>query len=108
MSARRPPRVALGVTGSIAAYKACEIVRLCVRAGWDVRVVMTPAARQFVSPLTFRTLSRNPVGTDEFAEPPTWAPEHVALALWADVLVVAACTAITLAKLANGLACALL
>ena len=107
-TAARPARIVLGVTGSIAAYKACEVVRGCVRRGWDVRVVMTPAAAKFVAPLTFQTLSRNPVGLEEFAPPAAWEPSHVALAEWADVFVVAPCTANTLAKLAHGLACDLL
>ena len=107
-TARRPPRIVLGVTGSIAAYKACEIVRGCVRRGWEVRVAMTPAAAQFVTPLTFQTLSRNPVGLDEFAPPAAWEPAHIGLAEWADVFVVAPCTANTFAKLAHGLACDLL
>ncbi len=96
-------RVLLGVTGSIAAYKACELVRLLVRDGCDVRVVMTAAARQFVAPLTFQTLSRNPVGVDQFAPPERWEPEHVALAQ-ADVAVVAPATANVIAKMACGIA----
>lgn len=107
-SALRPPRVLLGVTGSIAAYKACELTRLCVKRGWEVRVVMTDAATKFVAPLTFRTLSRNPVGTDAFAEPASWEPEHIGLAEWADVFAVAPCTANTLAAMAHGLASNLL
>ena len=107
-AADTPRRVVLGVTGSIAAYKACEVVRGCVRRGWEVRVVMTPAATQFVTPLTFQTLSRNPVGVDEFAPPTRWEPVHVGLAEWAEVFVVAPCTANTLAKLAHGFACDLL
>ena len=106
--AASPRRVVLGVTGSIAAYKACEVVRGCVRRGWDVRVVMTPAAARFVAPLTFQTLSRNPVGLDEFAPPAHWEPSHIGLAEWAELLVVAPCTANTLAKLARGFACDLL
>lgn len=107
-TASHAPRIVLGVTGSIAAYKACEIVRGCVRRGWEVRVVMTPAAAHFVAPLTFQTLSRNPVGLDEFAPPAAWEPVHIGLAEWADVFVVAPCTANTLAKLAHGFACDLL
>ena len=103
-SPARPPRIVLGVTGSIAAYKACELVRLCVKRGWDVRVVLTEAAAKFVTPLTFRTLSRNPVGLDAFDEPAAWEPEHIGLAEWADVLAIAPCTANTLAGLAHGLA----
>ena len=96
--------IVLGVTGSIAAYKACELARLMVKAGWDVHVIMTAAAQKFVAPLTFQTLSRNPVGTDAFAPPADWTPEHVALAERADILLVAPCTANFIAKLAHGLA----
>ena len=98
------PRVALGVTGSIAAYKACELVRLMVRAGWDVHVIMTAAAQKFVAPLTFQTLSRNPVATDAFSPPAQWEPGHVALAESIHALVIAPCTANCVAKLAHGLA----
>ncbi len=100
----RPPRIVLGVTGSIAAYKACELVRLFVKRGWETRVVLTDAATKFVAPLTFQTLSRHPVALDAFAEPSGWEPEHIGLAEWADVLVIAPCTAHTLASLAQGLA----
>ncbi len=97
-------KILLGVTGSIAAYKAAELVRLFVKNGDDVRVVMTPSATQFVTPLTFQTLSRNPVAVEQFAAPAEWRPEHVALADWADVVVVAPATANTIAKLRYGLA----
>ena len=97
-------RVLLGVTGSIAAYKAAELVRLFVKAGDDVTVVMTPAACRFVQPLTFQTLSRNKVVTDMFEPVADWKPEHIDLATWADAFVVAPCTANVIAKLANGLA----
>ena len=97
-------QVVLGVTGSIAAYKAAELTRLMVKAGWDVNVVMTSAATQFVTPLTFQTLSRNPVGTDMFAPPREWKPEHISLAECADAFVVAPATADVIAKLAHGLA----
>ena len=96
-------KIVLGVTGSIAAYKACELVRLFVKRGDDVRVVMTVAAQRFVTPLTFQTLSRNPVGTDPFAPPEAWRPEHIALAE-ADAVIVAPATANVIAKMAQGLA----
>ena len=96
--------VVIGVTGSIAAYKACELVRLFARNGDDVHVVMTDHAREFVTPLTFRTLSRNPVQCDMFADPLSWKPEHVSLGAAADVLVVAPATANVLAKMAHGIA----
>ena len=96
-------KIVLGVTGSIAAYKACELVRLFVKGGDDVRVVMTSAAREFVTPLTFQTLSRNAVGFDQFAPPAEWKPEHIAYAD-ADAVVVAPATANTIAKMAHGIA----
>ena len=97
-------KVLLGVTGSIAAYKACELIRLFVRNGDDVTVVMTKAAMEFVTPLTFQTLSRNPVFVDQFAPPVSWKPEHISLAEMADLVVVAPATANMIAKMRHGLA----
>ena len=96
-------RILLGVTGSIAAYKAAELVRLFVKNGDEVRVVMTPAATKFVGPLTFQTLSRNPVYIEEFDRPAEWRPEHISLAD-CDLAVVAPASANTIAKLRDGLA----
>ena len=97
-------KIVLGVTGSIAAYKAAELVRLFVKNGDDVHVVMTPAACQFVTPLTFQTLSRNPVEVEQFAPPAQWMPEHISLADRADLVVIAPATANTIAKIRYGLA----
>jgi len=97
-------RIVLGVTGSIAAYRAAELVRLMKARDWEVRVVMTTAAARFVGEVTFRTLSQNPVASDMFGEPAEWKPGHIALADAADVMVIAPCTANVLAKLAHGLA----
>ncbi len=97
-------KILLGVTGSIAAYKSAELVRLFVRDGDEVVVAMTPAATEFVAPLTFQTLSRNPVHIDSFERPAGWRPDHVSLAEWADVALVAPATANTLAKMAYGFA----
>jgi len=96
--------ILLGVTGSIAAYKAAELTRLMIRAGWNVHVVMTDGATRFVTPLTFRTLSRNPVGLSLFDDPVSWSPEHIALATQADLMLIAPCTANVIAKLAHGIA----
>ena len=96
-------RILLGVTGSIAAYKAAELVRLFVKNGDEVRVVMTPAATKFVAPLTFQTLSRNPVYVEEFDRPVEWRPEHISLAD-CDLALVAPASANTIAKLRYGLA----
>ena len=93
----------LGVTGSIAAYKAADLTSRLVKEGYEVHVIMTAAACRLVGPQTFLTLSRNPVVTDLWAVP-EWKPEHVALADRADVLLVAPATADFLAKMAWGLA----
>ena len=97
-------KIVLGVTGSIAAYKAAELVRLLVKNGDEVHVILTPAACEFVRPLTFQTLSRNPVSVEQFAPPAEWKPEHISLADCADLVVVAPATANTLAKMRYGLA----
>ena len=97
-------KILLGVSGSIAAYKACELVRLFVRDGDDVTVVMTEAAKEFVGSLTFQTLSKNPVFSDQFAPPVSWKPEHISLAESADLVVVAPATADIIAKMRCGLA----
>ena len=96
--------VVLGVTGSIAAYKAAELVRLFKADGRDIWVVMTEAATRFVGELTFRTLSQHPVAVQMFNDGDEWCPEHISLADRADVMVVAPCTANVLAKMAHGLA----
>ena len=91
----------VGITGSIAAYKAIYLVRLLVTAGAEVKVVMTPSAKDFASTLTLSTLSKNPVLVDLFDEQ-SWA-NHVMLGRWADVIVVAPLSCNTLAKMAHGL-----
>src|SRR5438067_9648774 len=93
-------KILLGVSGSIAAYKAILLVRLLVKAGAEVRVIMTPSAKDFVSPLTFSTLSKNKVLIDLFDET-SWA-NHVMLGRWADVFLIAPLSCNTLAKMANG------
>lgn len=97
-------KILLGVTGSIAAYKAAELVRLFIKNGDEVAVIMTPAATEFVKPLTFQTLSRNPVSVEQFAPIVSWKPEHIALADCADLVVIAPATANTIAKLRYGIA----
>ena len=96
-------RVILGVTGGIAAYKSADLCSRLMKAGVEVQVVMTENACRFVTPLTFRTLSRRPVVTSLW-ETPAWQPEHVALAEWAQALVVAPCTANFMGKYAAGIA----
>ncbi len=94
-------KILLGVTGSIAAYKSILLVRLLIREGATVRVIQTPASRDFVTPLSLSTLSRNPVHSDLFAAD-TWA-NHVELGRWADLLIIAPLSCNTLAKMATGL-----
>ncbi len=96
--------VILGVTGSIAAYKACEITSSLVKAGVNVVVVMTKPAQRFVSPLTFRTLSKNEVITGLFKRPEVHDPYHVSLADRADLILVAPATAAIIGKIASGVA----
>lgn len=97
------PRVVLGVTGSIAAYKAAELVRMMMRRGWDVWVMMTDAATHYVGPLTFHALTGHPVAAGRCEQVSSEAYQHLALAN-SDVIVIAPCTANVLAKLAHGLA----
>lgn len=94
-------KILLGVTGSIAAYKAAVLTRMLVKAGAEVKVVMTNAAKDFVTPLSLSTLSKNPVLTD-LAENDSWA-NHVMLGRWADVMLVAPLSCNTLAKMATGI-----
>ena len=102
MNAKR--EVVLGITGGIAAYKSAELVSRLRKAGIGVHVIMTGHATRFVSPLTYETLSGNPVVTNTFDRPATWEVEHIALAKLADVFVIAPATANILAKLACGIA----
>ena len=97
-------QIVLGVTGGIAAYKACSLCSQLKKAGAQVHVILTKNACQFVTPLTFETLSNHPAVTDTFARPETWEVEHVALAKRADLFVIAPATANILAKMACGIA----
>src|SRR5687768_10642764 len=96
--------VVLGVTGSIAAYKAAEITSRLAKAEADVHVVLTADAQKFITALTFKTLSRNPVETGLYDEEEGWKPMHIKLADEANLLLIAPATANVLAKLAHGLA----
>ena len=95
--------IVLGVTGSIAAYKAADLTSRLAKAGHDVHVVMTADALRFITPLAFKTLSRHPVVTDLYDEEEGWKPAHIRLADEADLLLVAPATANIIAKLALGL-----
>lgn len=100
----KKPCVVLGVTGGIAVYKACELLRLLQKRGIDVFVVMTRNACCFVAPLTFETLSGHPVAVDTFDRPQTWEVEHIALAKRADLFLIAPATANIMGKMACGIA----
>ena len=97
-------KIILGVTGSIAAHKAADLASLLTKAKCDVRVVMTADAQHFITPLPFKTFTRNPVVTKLYDEDEGWKPTHIALADAADLLLIAPATANVIAKLANGLA----
>ena len=99
-----PKTIVLGVTGSIAAYKAADLTSSLVKKGHDVHVVMTESARRFITPLTLQTLSKHPVMTDVFDEQEDWCPGHIELADRADLLLIAPASAAALARLACGLA----
>ena len=104
MSILKDKNILLGITAGIAAYKSASLVRLFIKAGANVKVVMTPASKEFVTPLTLSTLSKNPVYssfTDEEDDNQIWN-NHVDLGLWADLFVIAPATANTMAKMANG------
>jgi len=99
-----PKNILLGVTGSIAAYKAVDIASVLTKGGFEVNVIMTRDALHFITPLPFKTLSRHPVITDLYDEEEGWKPAHIQLADEADLLLIAPATANIIAKLAHGLA----
>jgi phosphopantothenoylcysteine decarboxylase len=103
-SYNRPMNIVLGITASIAAYKAADLASKLTKQNCSVHVVMTNGAAQFIAPLTFQTLSRHPVTTNVFDEKASWHPGHIELADNADLLLVAPATADIIAKLAHGFA----
>lgn len=96
--------ILIGVCGGIAAYKIPDVISRLIKLGAQVKVVMTKAATEFVTPLTFQSMSQNPVACDMFAEPVAWEIRHISLAQWADVMLIAPATANVIGKLANGIA----
>ena len=104
MSVLSGKKILLGISGGIAAYKTATLVRLFIKAGAHVQVIMTPASKEFITPLTLSTLSRNPVYSTFFnqsEEDEKWN-SHVEFGLWADIMIIAPATANTLSKMANG------
>lgn len=96
--------IVLGITGSIAAYKSCLIIRDLVKRGAEVQVVITPAGKEFITPITLSALSRHPVISDFFSQRDGTWHSHVDLGLWADAMLIAPCTASSLGKMAHGVA----
>ncbi len=97
-------KIVLGITGSIAAYKACLIIRGLVKAGAEVQVVITPAGKEFITPITLSALTQKPVISEFFSQRDGTWHSHVQLGLWADAMLIAPCTASTLGKMAHGIA----
>lgn len=96
--------IVLGISGSIAAYKACTLIRLFIKAGAEVQVVITPAGKEFITPVTLSALTSKPVISDFFAQRDGTWHSHVALGEWADAMIIAPATASTIGKMANGIA----
>lgn len=97
-------KIVLGITGSIAAYKACILIRQLIKRGAEVQVVITPAGKEFITPITLSALTHKPVISEFFSQRDGTWNSHVDLGLWADAMVVAPCTASTLGKMAHGIA----
>lgn len=97
-------KIVLGITGSIAAYKACSLIRLFIKAGAEVQVVITPAGKEFITPVTLSALTSKPVISEFFSGRDGSWHSHVDLGLWADAMVIAPCTASALGKMAHGVA----
>ena len=103
-SSLRGKHIVLGITGSIAAYKSCLIIRLLIKAGAEVQVVITPAGKEFITPITLSALTSKPVVSEFFSQRDGSWHSHVALGQWADAMLIAPASASTLGKMANGVA----
>ena len=97
-------KIVLGITGSIAAYKACYIIRELIKGGAEVQVVITPSGKEFITPITLSALTHKPVISEFFSQRDGTWNSHVDLGLWADCMLIAPCTAATIGKMANGIA----
>ena len=97
-------KIVLGITGSIAAYKSCLIIRELIKRGAEVQVVITPAGKEFITPITLSALTQNPVISEFFSQRDGTWNSHVDLGLWADAMLIAPCTASSIGKMANGIA----
>ena len=97
-------KIVLGITGSIAAYKSCLIIRGLIKKGAEVQVVITPAGKEFITPITLSALTHKPVVSEFFSQRDGTWNSHVDLGLWADAMVIAPCTASTMGKMAHGIA----
>lgn len=104
MMSLKGKRIVLGITGSIAAYKACVLIRELIKAGAEVQAVMTPSAKEFITPLTISTLTHKPVISEFFDRRDGSWHSHVDIGLWADAMIIAPATASSIAKMANGIA----
>ena len=97
-------KIVLGITGSIAAYKACYIIRGLIKQGAEVQVVITPAGKEFITPITLSALTHKPVISEFFSQRDGTWNSHVDIGLWADAMLIAPCTAATIGKMAGGVA----
>ena len=97
-------KIVLGITGSIAAYKACLIIRGLIKQGAEVQTVITPAGKEFITPITLSALTHKPVISEFFSQRDGTWNSHVDIGLWADAMLIAPCTASTIGKMANGIA----